>query len=437
MFGLIYYYGTCAVSQYRLCQQQNMTREQNLLLDLQMLQPTEKKIYTPCPTKVSNNHYYNPQKWNSLNDTIEQIQQKWLSYVTSIDDYPLNKFKDRGIVTTGSNSIYPRLYAVLRLLRIHNSQLSVEIFTFPDELDENKKNNLEQIDHVHVRLLNTTDSLRDRKLSRYAIKPHAILQSSFEHILWVDADNILIHNPDYLFDLPHYTQSSAIFWPDFWSSSNDNPIWKILNLTCRAEDYEQESGEILINKKLSWKALHLAKYLSGNKDIMKLLLGDKDTFRLAWKALNIPFYFIRKYPAIAGFYHIPINDNNTSPRFCGHTMIQHNPFGEILFMHGTLYKYIWKSRYSVQRKYPQFTNLSNPWRILVQYPNTAAYFRPRMLGIYGYLCLELPTGENEHYPPLIEDDLHNFISPNITTKYLQILRENDSGLSSDISSLVL
>jgi hypothetical protein len=68
-----------------------------------MLQPTEKKIYTPCPAKVSNNHYYNPQKWASLENTIGQIQQKWLSYMTSIDEYPLDKFKDRGIVTTGSS----------------------------------------------------------------------------------------------------------------------------------------------------------------------------------------------------------------------------------------------------------------------------------------------------------------------------------------------
>jgi hypothetical protein len=437
IFILIYYYRTFIVIQSRIFQQQNVIQEQNLLLDLQMLQPTEKKIYTPCPAKVSNNHYYNPQKWASLENTIDQIQQKWLSYMTSIDEYPLDKFKDRGIVTTGSSSIYPRLYASLKLLRRHNSQLPVEIFTFADELNDKQKNVLEQIDHVHVRLMNTSESLRDRNVTRYAIKSHAILQSTFEHVLWLDADNIVVHDPNYLFDLPHYTRSSAIFWPDFWSSSNENPIWKILNLTCRAEDYEQESGEMLINKKLSWKALHLAKHLNGDKDIMKLILGDKDTFRLAWKALNIPFYFIRKYPALAGFYHRPMNDNKMTPRFCGHTMIQHDPFGKILFMHSTLLKYIWKSRYSVQRKYPELVNLSNPWRILVQYANTAAYFRPRMLGIYGYLCMELPKGENEHYPPLLEDDFHSYISSNITTMYLRFLRENDSGVYSEVSSLVL
>jgi hypothetical protein len=93
-------------------------------------------------------------------------------------------------------------------------------------------------------------------------------------------------------------------------------------LTCRAEDYEQESGEMLINKKLSWKALQLAKHLNGDKDIMKLILGDKGTFRLVWKALNISFYFIRKYPALAGFY------NNLKEKDLGYLSLSfiHNNF---------------------------------------------------------------------------------------------------------------
>jgi alpha 1,2-mannosyltransferase len=425
------------VNQLRICEQQNIIQQRNLLIDIRILQPTETKIYTPCPTKVSNNDYYDPKTRPSLEHSINEIQQKWLSYVVSIEEYPLNKFKGRGIVTTVNNNIYPRLYASLRLLRMHKSQLPVEIFTFPDEMGQEKRKILEQIDHVQVRLMNTSESLRDRKLTRYAIKPHAIIQSTFADVLWMDADNIIIHSPDYLFDLPHYTRSSAIFWPDFLSSTNENPIWKILNLTCRAEDYEQESGQIVINKKLSWRALHLAKHLNGDKDVMKLILGDKDTFRLAWKALNIPFYFIRRYPALAGFYHRPMNDNTTTPRFCGHTMIQHDPFGKILFVHASLLKYIWKSQYSVEKKYPQFTNLSNPWRVLKQYANTAAYFRPQVFGVYGYRCKELPTGENEHYPPVVEGDFHSYISPNITMLYLRFLNENDKGVYSGTSSLVL
>jgi hypothetical protein len=437
IFVLIYYYCTFIVIQHLICQKQNVNQQQNLLLYLKMPKSTEKKIYTMRPAQVSNSHYYNPQKGTSVENTIGQIQQKWLSYIKTIGEYPLNKFKDRGIVTRGTSSIYSRLYASLKVLRRQNSQLPVEIFTFADELNEKQRNVLEQIDYVHVRLMSTSESWFDRNATRYAIKSHAILQSTFEHVLWLDAENIVVHSPNYLFDLPQYTGSSAIFWPDFWFSSKENPIWKILNLTYRAEDYEQESGEMLINKKLSWKALHLAKHLNGDKDVMKLVLEGKDTFHLAWKALNIPFYFIPRYPALAGFHHRPVNDDKTTPRFCGHTMIQHDPFGKILFMHSKLLQYISKSRYSVERKYSKLVNLSNPWQVLVQHDNTATYFQRQMLGTYGYLCMELPKGENEHYPPLLEDDFHSYISSDITTTYLRFLRENDNGVYSKVSSLVV
>jgi hypothetical protein len=170
---------------------------------------------------------------------------------------------------------------------------------------------------------------------------------------------------------------------------------------------------------------------------MKLVLEGKDTFHLAWKALKIPFYFIPRYPALAGFHNGPVNDDKTTPRFCGHTIIQHDPFGKILFMHSKLLQYLSKSRYSVERKYSKLVNLSNPWQVLVQHDNTATYFQRRMLGTYGYLCMELPKGENEHYPPLLEDDFHSYISSDITTTYLRFLRENDSGVYSKVSSLVV
>ncbi|CAF4277527.1 unnamed protein product, partial [Adineta steineri] len=67
-----------------------------------------------------------------------------------------------------------------------------------------------------------------------------------------------------------------MFWPDFWSTPGKNPIWKILDIPCRAEDYEQESGQILINKRLAWKAVHLALYFTSDEIFLRVSLGDKD-----------------------------------------------------------------------------------------------------------------------------------------------------------------
>ena len=394
--------------------------------DNSLLFATEEKTFTRCLTSTKD--------WSVFHEAkINQIRTKWKTFISHIEEYPQNKFAGRGIVTSTRKTVFPRFLASLLLLRWLGSTLPIEVFLFPNELNERQLVELHNVDSISVRILNNKQSLHDRSANRYAIKLYAILQSRFEHILWLDADNIPVRDPEYLFDLPHYRESAAIFWPDFWTSFQDNPIWRILNISCRAEDYEQESGQLLINKQLSWKALHSAIHLNGDQDVMKLLLGDKDTFRLSWKALNIPFYFIRKYLAIAGFYQTDIK--RTQPKeFCGHTMIQHDPLGEILFLHANMIKHHPNIRYAPEPKYPELANVSNPWRVLRRYANSASYLKASIFRNYDYSCTTFPTDG----PPLYESDFHRLISPNITKMYLQLLkRKIKNGANSQYASIVL
>ena len=385
----------------------SLTDHQNNFL----LATVEKKTYTPCSKKE--------HEWNGYHQQeITQIKTKLTLFMNTVDPYPLDRFKGKGIVTSAQKSVYPRLLATLRLLRWFQSALPVEVFVFSDEINVQYLSDLQSIDKVRVNVMNTTQSLQNRQKNEYAVKLHAILQSQFEHILWLDGDNIPVRDPEYLFNLPHYTSSAAIFWPDFWTSSENNPIWKIMGLQCRAEDYEQESGQILINKRLSWKALHLAMYLNGSPRIMGLLLGDKDTFRLSWRAMNTSFFFIRKYLSIAGFYHRAVG-NNKPREFCGHTMVQHDPFGQILFLHGNFMKYQLNIKFSPEPKYPELANTSNPWRILSRYANSASYLTASIHRKFGYLCTAFPTTG----PPLYEEDFHRLISPTVTMMYLRFLNE--------------
>ncbi|CAF4118223.1 unnamed protein product, partial [Adineta steineri] len=210
---------------------------------------------------------------------------------------------------------------------------------YSGELQDSEIREFQSISNVTVHILTYNITLASRKHSLYAIKLGAILQSSFEQILWLDSDNIAVRDPEYLFDLPHYTHSTAMFWPDFWSTPRKNPIWKILDIPCRAEDYEQESGQILINKRLAWKAVNLALYFTSDQTFLRVSLGDKDACRFSWKVLGTPSYFIRKFVAQAGFDYIKSIEKNKPTKivkFCGHTMIQYDPFGEILFLHANL-----------------------------------------------------------------------------------------------------
>jgi alpha 1,2-mannosyltransferase len=67
-----------------------------------------------------------------------------------------------------------------------------------------------------------------------------------------------------------------------------------MGIDCTNE-YEQESGQMVIRKNLKWEALNLATFMQVNNDLyFELIAGDKDTFRFAWRALGQSYhmYFI-------------------------------------------------------------------------------------------------------------------------------------------------
>ena len=91
----------------------------------------------------------------------------------------------------------------------------------------------------------------------------------------------------YLFDEPEFEKVGTAFWPDFWKTSSLNPIWKIIGGDAETAGWEQESGQLMLKKTVTWTAINLAVHL--NSDFyMKLLNGDKDTFRFSWLAAGVP-----------------------------------------------------------------------------------------------------------------------------------------------------
>ncbi|CAF0774356.1 unnamed protein product [Didymodactylos carnosus] len=397
-----------------------------LYAQIELLQPYEEKTYTKCPYQPSNSIYkYSLRYWKAINDTeIRQAKFNWQSFVRTIPNYPHGNYSGYGIVSsTSTNENFQRTLAQIKLLRWLNCQLPIEIYSFEGELNETEVITLHTVPDVQVKFINDIVDEENRNVPRYAIKPNAILQSRFKHVLWLDCDNIPVKDPTYLFHTEHYKQSTAMFWPDFWISSSSNPVWRIFDLECRQEDYEQESGQILINKETAWKPLNLAVYLNKDPFIQNILRGDKETFRLAWKVLKVPFYFIRKFLAVGGFDYVKVdkngNRNLSKTDFCGHTTIQHDPKGDIIFLHLNAIKYNSYIKYPVELKHIPLIGKQNPWKTYRRYSNTHAYFRPQIIDTNNSdWCTYLPMGEHDHYPPVFETDFHTLVAANITAKYI-------------------
>jgi hypothetical protein len=134
-----------------------------------------------------------------------------------------------------------------------------------------------------------------RYLSGWELKAYAALHSSFEEVLSLDADNVPVRDPTYLFDSPEFAATGAVFWPDFGRLGPDRAIWRICEVPYRDEP-EFESGQMLIHKRRCWRPLQLAMHLNEHSDFYyRFIHGDKETFHMAWRMLGAEYAMV-PYP---------------------------------------------------------------------------------------------------------------------------------------------
>ncbi|CCI40942.1 unnamed protein product [Albugo candida] len=244
------------------------------------------------------------------------------------------EIKDRsGIVMIVYDKILPSLYASVRMLRLHGCELPIEMWYRPDEMS---------IDNPIIHQLLTIYNVRmrpifDRRAKGFHVKPYALYYSNFDNVLLLDGDNIPTKDPTYLFQEPEFVRTGALFWPDYWQPSNSlfeltrtSLLWEITGVQYR-EGFEQESGQLLINRKKSRAALEKLMFYSTHEprvlENLSLLWGDKDLFRLAWLNTSQPSYTIPYPPAVGGLL---MEDMKL---YCGLAMIQHDVQGNYIFFH--------------------------------------------------------------------------------------------------------
>ncbi|ETP53108.1 hypothetical protein F442_01956 [Phytophthora nicotianae P10297] len=238
--------------------------------------------------------------------------------------------------------VYPKLiasaYATIRNLRtVLNCRLPIEIWYREQEIRAGS----EALSPL-MELANSSEAgeisfhkISDNWATGFGAKVFAVYNSFFERVLFLDADNVPARDPAYLFDAPEFLDTGAIFWPDFWHPGHtifnihgQSLLWEVLG-TSFVNSFEQESGQLLIDRRRHAAPLDLVKFYTVRSPNpltrLKLAYGDKDLFRFAWMKLSVPFTMIQTPPAVAGKV---INGS-----FCGMTMVQHDPKGEVLFLH--------------------------------------------------------------------------------------------------------
>ncbi|NLF73509.1 MAG: hypothetical protein GX575_31110, partial [Candidatus Anammoximicrobium sp.] len=124
-------------------------------------------------------------------------------------------------------------------------------------------------------------------MNGFESKPYAIQWSRFAEVLYLDADNVPVRDPTFLFETPQYGQSGAIFWPDYHRLSRERAAWRVFGNVPYRDEPEVESGQIVIDKARCWRALTFANWCGERSAFFfQHVYGDKELFHLCWRKLG-------------------------------------------------------------------------------------------------------------------------------------------------------
>lgn len=200
------------------------------------------------------------------------------------------------------------------------------------------------------------------KFSSYQFKSLALMTTSFQNVLLLDSDNIVIENPDTFFESKLFKDYGMITWPDYWERTISPLFYDIAGVTINERrrtrynrlplqvsiddnlteeqskevpyhdldgtvpDLSTESGQLFINKATNGRTLLLSLYYNiyGPNLYYKLFSlgekgeGDKDTFVTAATVMNQTFYQLKSSIRAIGHFDSDVH-------FQGKAMAQKNP----------------------------------------------------------------------------------------------------------------
>lgn len=295
-------------------------------------------------------------------EVVDELKQKH-EYVMS--NFPkklsdsTHKANSNGIVMIGGQRFSWLSYLSLVNLRKAGSELPVEIILpqYDDFVQEQDfcHNVLPKLKAKCVVLPEVLGAEVMTKwadnFANYQLKSLALMVSSFQNVLLLDSDNIVIQNPDKLFESSMFKTHGMVTWPDYWRRTISPVFYDISGLNVNENkrvrynrfplaitdsdrsnvegdsdvpfhdlegaipDLSTESGQLMINKDKHACTLFLSMYYNmlGPNLYYKLFSlgeqgeGDKDTFPAAATVCGLPFYQVKSFIKTLGY--ADSNDN--------------------------------------------------------------------------------------------------------------------------------
>ncbi|KAL6231560.1 hypothetical protein BDW75DRAFT_219870 [Aspergillus navahoensis] len=276
-----------------------------------------------------------PEMLDMLPEEVEEMKNAHTKFLDALNMNAIRLHyvpNTRGIISTAGGSYLPVLAISLRMLRRTGSELPVEVFLANDEEYEPFICDVvfSSLNAQCVVISHIFDAApKVMEIEKYQFKLFAMLFSSFEEILFLDADAFPLLQPESLFTNEPFKSRGMVTWPDFWASTVSSYYYEISSQPAPKPGtrlrQSTESGEILISKKTHAKTLLLSTYYSlwGPNYYYPLLSqgaageGDKETFVAAAIAVNEPYYQVTEGIVAMG--------HSTAGGLAGSAMVQFDP----------------------------------------------------------------------------------------------------------------
>jgi ADP-heptose:LPS heptosyltransferase len=198
----------------------------------------------------------------------------------------------RGIVICGGGIKYfTNAWVCIHMLRRLGCALPIQLWHLGrKEMDESMKALVLRLGVECVDGLKIRKKFSARILRGWELKPYAIVHCPFKEVLLLDADNVPVVNPEYLFNTREFAATGAIFWPDYdhershWAKAF--PVWRSCGLR-RPDETSFETGQIALDKARCGAVLRLSLWFNENSDFFyRYVHGDTETFHLAFRKLR-------------------------------------------------------------------------------------------------------------------------------------------------------
>ncbi|TEY73121.1 hypothetical protein BOTCAL_0083g00340 [Botryotinia calthae] len=278
----------------------------------------------------------------------------------------------RGIVVpTGIKTFRYTCHLILNLRSILNSTLPIQIvYAGNSDLPPQYRSALLSLFSTHhieaIEFLDLTKILDDTTLqlsdgmSKWAIKPFALLASTFEQVILVDSDAVFLQPPETILDThAAYAKSGTLFFHDRligknsyryrhefwrWQMKDHTPSRTFRKSRVMNENFgqEQDSGVVVLDKGRLGVLMGLLHACWQNTYVVRELItyrnthGDKEAYWLGMELSGVEYSFAENYGGIFGKQVWNLTDGIRREDVCGCAIAHVDEKGELLWFNGGL-----------------------------------------------------------------------------------------------------